>query len=159
MRAHSRPRNFIPDRGPGHAFVPITHCRLAAAHPGMRIGCLVGITWVPFVPSPATPLDSGLRRNDEWEAELPSAGAVECGDSANPHADPSGGQAPRTPRRISDLAEFSAGESAFGMIFDSPCVVFHRATFFPWTTWWQLTVRKTVRKGYDRTGSIFLLIA
>ena len=25
------------------------------------------------------PLDSGLRRNDEWEAGLTSAGAVECG--------------------------------------------------------------------------------
>ena len=35
-------------------------------------------TWVPFVPSPTTPLDSGLRRNDERGAELASAGAVGC---------------------------------------------------------------------------------
>ena len=32
---------------------------------GMRMGLVVGNEWVSFAPSPATPLDSGLRQNDE----------------------------------------------------------------------------------------------
>ena len=32
-----------------------------------------------YIPLPPTPLDSGLRRNDRWDAGTTSAGAVECG--------------------------------------------------------------------------------
>ena len=42
----------------------------------MKMRRPVGTTWVPFVPSPTTPLDSGFRRNDERGAELASAGGV-----------------------------------------------------------------------------------
>ena len=47
MRAHPRPRNVIPDRGPGHAFVPMTES-VAVVYPGSAHGtCLrsVGRSW------------------------------------------------------------------------------------------------------------------
>ena len=52
---------FIPDRSPGHAFVPIADRRHTQ---GLKIGLrwLVEVSWVSLVP----PLDSGFRRNDDW---------------------------------------------------------------------------------------------
>ena len=38
-----------------------------------------GSVWLLLGPPLPSPLDSGLRRNDEWEAETTSGGAVECG--------------------------------------------------------------------------------
>ena len=59
----------IPDRSPGHAFVPIGPCRLAPAHQGMKIEALEAFG-CSLVPPPPPPLDSGLRRNDEWRGLL-----------------------------------------------------------------------------------------
>ena len=48
----------IPDRSPGHAFVPM---HLAAAHQCMKIEVLTGGSFATHTPT----LDSGFRRNDD----------------------------------------------------------------------------------------------
>ena len=115
----------------------------------------IGTTRVPFVPSSATPLDSGLRRNDEWGSGLASARAVVGGhsrgrvklfsyqslmpapagtprdenqsrglvqrigtaDSAMPHTDPSGGQAPALHFPIPTPLDSSPPEADTGHTF------------------------------------------
>ncbi len=64
---------FIPDRSPGHAFVPIADAGRRRHTQGLKIGLrwLVEVSWVSLVP----PLDSGFRRNDDWGAGLTSPGA------------------------------------------------------------------------------------
>ena len=63
---------FIPDRSPGHAFVPIAYAGRRRHTQGLKIGLrwLVEVSWVSLVP----PLDSGFRRNDECGAGLTIGG-------------------------------------------------------------------------------------
>ena len=74
----------IPDRGTGHAFVPIAHAGWRPAHQGMKCwGC-------------------GLVQR------------IGAADSATPHPDPSGGQAPRLAKSSTAL-HFLIPPSAIGL--------------------------------------------
>ncbi len=75
----------IPDRSPGHAFIAMTNSVAGAIHPGSESGtCFRTNRSCRLVPAHQ---GTKTRRSDlVWR--------ISAADSATPHPDPSGGQAP-----------------------------------------------------------------